>query len=169
MTRLWLADEYENCKESLSALCGLLDDLGFVVHEEKSVLEPTQDLLFLGFQLDSKSMSVRLTGEKREKFRRAARQVLERDWLSIREVAGLIGLMVAYSPAVEYGEAHTKLLEREKNEALVETRGNFDGKMKVSDRAEQDILWWLNHLEGTRKVRLDSPEVEIYTDASLEG
>ena len=164
-----VADSQVECVESLSALCGMLDSLGFVVHEKKSALEPAKQINFLGFELDSEALTVGLPQEKREKFERAALDVLDKDQLSIREVAGLVGLMVAYSPAVEYAAAHIKRLEIDKNKALEQSRGNFEGMMKISEESEVDILWWLVHLKNRRKVKLGSPDFEIFTDASLEG
>ena len=164
-----IADDREICRQGLMELATLLDSLGLVVHEGKSVLEPTQSLVFLGFRIDSIHMEISLPQEKRERFCRAAGDLLYRRKPSIREVAGLVGLMVAYAPAVEYGGAHIKWLEIDKNEALARTKGNFDASMYYSDRAETDIRWWLESLGSARKVRLDPPEVEICTDASLEG
>ena len=165
-----IANDWAGCRETLHQLCQGLDKLGMVIHLEKSVLEPTQQLTFLGFVIDSVGLTVTLTQDKKDKFVRAASQVLEKDWLTIREVAGLIGLMVAYQVAVQYGGAHLKGLEREKNEALAKERGNFDGFMRISARGRRDIDWWLLAVGAAqKKIRLETPEVEICTDASLEG
>ena len=120
-----VGDSREQCAHTAGELCRALDGLGFYVHQQKSVLEPTQDLVFLGFKLNSVEMSVTLTQDKKEKFERAARGVLAQDRLRVREVAGLVGLMTAYSPAVEYGGAHIKNLERDKNVGLKVNRGDF--------------------------------------------
>ena len=113
-------------------------------------------------------MIVALTQDKKEKFVRAAQAVLAKAEMSIREVAGLVGLMVAYSPALEYGGAHLKWLMIDKNKALKRQKGIFDARMWVSERSK-DIQWWLDHLEEARLVGLDTPSVEIRTDASMEG
>ena len=162
-----IADSEEECRQAVEALCVNLDRLGFVIHDKKSVFQPTQDLVFLGFWIDSVTMTVALTEEKRAKFTRA--DLLDKDSVSVREVAGLVGLMTAYSPAVEYGGAHIKQLELEKNQALLAHKGNFEGSMTLSAQAKCDITWWLGHLQLERKVRLDPPERKLFTDASNEG
>ena len=164
-----VADNPGTCEASLKALCGELDSLGFVIHQGKSVLEPSRKLLFLGFELDSEELSVSLTQAKKDKFERAAVQLLAKEEVPIRELAGLIGFLVAYSPAVEYGAAHFKWLEIDKNRALEQSKGNFEAQALVSDRGRSEVEWWLGHLERSRKVRLGAPEREICTDASLEG
>ena len=45
----------------------LLGNLGFVVHPEKSVFVPSQDIKYLGFILNSVTMIIRLTTEKKRK------------------------------------------------------------------------------------------------------
>ena len=72
----------------------------------------------MGFILNSKELKVYLTEDKEEKFVRAAQSVLEKRWPTIREVAGVPGLMVAYAQAFRYGEAHYKRLEIDKIQAL---------------------------------------------------
>ena len=147
-----VANSASDCREALEKLCRAFDELGFCVHVDKSTLQPTQEIFLLGFWLDSRVMTVALTREK--KFTRAARDLLAKGLSRIREVAGLIGLMVAYSPAVEYGPAHIKLLEIDKNEALVRSKGSFDQEMTLSPPARGEIDWWLQHLEKKRAVRL---------------
>ena len=165
-----VGDSWERCRETVVRLCTALDQLGFYIHLDKSVLVPTQRLTFLGFELDSKEMSVTLTQEKKDKFARAAVQLLSKQRPTVREVAGLVGLMTAYSPAVEYGGAHIKRLEQDKNLGLKLNKGNFDGKMTVSEQSVRDITWWLEHVQSAKKwVRGLAPEIEIATDASLDG
>ena len=49
-------------------------------------------------------------------------------------------------------------------------KGNFDGKMVVSHKGKEDINWWLENLRGTtRQIKWDSPDIEVGTDASLQG
>ena len=166
---LVVADSPGVCKEGLDKLSQRLDSLGLVVHQEKSVFVPSQELVFLGFRLDSRTMTVSLPEDKVEKFGRAAQDLLGDANPKIRQVAGLIGLMVAYSSAVEYGGAHMKWLEWDKNKALEREKGSFEGRMQISPRAREEIFWWLENLGRERLIRLDSPSVELRTDASLEG
>ena len=165
-----IAETEEKCLQSLHAVCDLLVQLGFVIHKEKSVLQPTHLLNFLGFQLNSEKMMVTLVQDKVDKFERAAHDLLQKDNPSIREVAGLVGLMTAYSPAFDYALGHIKDLEKDKIEALKYTKGNFDGKMLISEQGVQNIWWWLHNIRGSGKhVDIIDPDMIIFTDASEEG
>ena len=44
----------------------MLRSLGFTIHPEKSVLKPTQNLIYLGFITYSKDMTLKLTEEKKK-------------------------------------------------------------------------------------------------------
>ena len=55
----WLKSaQYDDCIENIVATLSLLDKLGFTVHPKKSILIPTQRIVFLGFVLDSLKMCV---------------------------------------------------------------------------------------------------------------
>ena len=165
-----VADTKEDCQTTLDRLAELLARLGFVIHPEKSVLTPIQSLVFLGFELDSVESKISLTREKEEKFIRAATDLLGKSSTSIREVAGLIGLMTAYSQAFTYAQSHSKQLEMEKIEALARTKGNFDAHMQISEKARLDVKWWLDNIRNSgRPVDMGEPEVTVFTDASMEG
>ena len=62
-------------------------------------------------------MHVPLTNEKK-KLTQVITEITGQGDNSIRQVAGLVGLMVAYAPAVEYTGIHFKSLERDKIKAL---------------------------------------------------
>ena len=49
----------------------LMDSLGLVVHPHKAVLIPTQVIVFLGFLLNSITMTVSLTQEKTKELKSA--------------------------------------------------------------------------------------------------
>ena len=165
-----ISDTREQCENSLTILCQTLESLGFVVHKDKSVLQPTKQLNFLGFDLDSERMIVELTKEKVEKFTRAATELLNNTYPTIREVAGLVGLMISYTPAFHYASAHIKNLEKDKIEALKLSKGNFNVKMVLSQEAVSDVNWWLKNINNSGKnIDISDPDVLIFADASQEG
>ena len=141
-----------------------------MIHEKKSVFEPTRELVFLGFVLDSKQMKVFLTEDKVTKFKRAAYDALGKELLTIREVAGLIGLMIAFAVAFDYAIAHYRALEVDKIEALARSKGDFEACMGWSVEGRLDVEWWLNHIDlSGRLINWGTPDGVLYTDASLEG
>ena len=54
----------EGCFNNVMSIAELFDRLGYVVHPEKSVLIPTQEITILGFVINSRKMSVKLITQK---------------------------------------------------------------------------------------------------------
>ena len=58
-------DTYLSCLANILEAIKLLRELGFVIHPDKSVLSPSQTIVFLGFVLSSKNMTLSLTDDKK--------------------------------------------------------------------------------------------------------
>ena len=164
-----IEDSVDRCLDTLLKLGELLRKLGFVIHPKKSVMVPMKRLLFLGYLLDSQEFRVFLTKEKEEKLVRAALDVLDKPNPKIREVAGLLGLMTAFSQAFRYAEGHSKALEMNKIAGLRLVAGNYDARMCLTEEGKQDIDWWLENVRNSGKsIRELDPEIVVYTDVSSE-
>ena len=161
------ADTYELCVHNVIDTLSLFHQLGFVIHPDKSVLIPTQRLTFLGFVLDSQSMTVALTGEQAVKVKEACQQLLQEKAITIREVAKVLGLLTSSLPGVLYGPLHYRSLEMDKTQALKSNQGNFDSIMALSGEAVADLQWWINSVEETSKpVKQRETQITMTTDAS---
>ena len=76
------------------------------------MLIPTQELEFLGFLLNSISMTIRLPPLKAAHVKLACENLLLKTKVTIRELAHVIGLLVSSLPGVQFGRLHYRLLER---------------------------------------------------------
>jgi hypothetical protein len=153
----------------------LLQLAGFLLHEGKSVHEPTQVIKYLGFIIDSRSMTIRLPEEKEARIRSALKQALEDahrgiPWI-IRRAAQLIGWLIAAIPACRYGQGHFRPLENAKKWALVDAQSDYDEENVFWSTKQQEALrWWINLPSPiSRCFRLQEFSDEFTTDASLEG
>ncbi|KAM9975615.1 hypothetical protein ACTFIW_005488 [Dictyostelium discoideum] len=79
----------EECLSNLKKTMDLLVKLGFKLNLEKSVLEPTQSITFLGLQIDSVSMKLLVPKEKKKSVIEEIRNFLKLDCCSPRKLAGL--------------------------------------------------------------------------------
>ena len=66
---LIIADSKEECAQALNCLIQLLRRSGFAIHWGK-VIDPTNRITFLGIELESISMSLRLPKDKLSYFRK---------------------------------------------------------------------------------------------------
>ena len=136
----WLTSEdYNSCVNNIAETITLLDRLGFVIHPEKSILIPTQEITFLGLIFNSANMTVKLTPERALKLKTACLENLEATTPLIRDMARLLGLMTSSFPGIMFGALHYRVLEMEKTCALKQTKRNFDRSMTLSSEAKSDI------------------------------
>jgi hypothetical protein len=117
----------------------------------------------LGFILDSIHHTIEITPEKKKKILVHLRNLKNKNSHKILGIARLIGLSVSTAPAVKYGWAHIKSLEREKCRALV--------RMQIrSTTAQSDLKWWETNIHHVfNKIRKDTYDLEVETDASRTG
>jgi hypothetical protein len=73
---LLMAESKEKAQDQASGLIYLLKCLGFVINTEKTIMEPSQSLEFLGFTINSLTRELRLPPEKIKKIRAESRKLL---------------------------------------------------------------------------------------------
>ena len=167
---LLLSDSYEQCVMNIKDTMKLIDSVGLTTHPEKSIIEPTQCIEFVGFLLNSVEMTVQLAPRKVTKLKELAIKTLKAKSVTIREFAKLIGTMVAAEPGVKYAAAYYKTLELDKDKALKVNKGNFEGDVSLSVQSKQCIHWWINNIESAYKpISMGPMNRRIETDSSLEG
>ena len=158
------------CQENVVNTVKMFEKLGFFVHREKSVFTPTQRLRYLGFIIDSKNMTVELTEDRKRKLRESCLHILEAKRIRIRQLAQVIGQIVASFPGVEFGQLYYRDLEKLKIEALRKTKGDFDGKICINQESKVELHWWKDNIDtANNKINRKSPEILITSDASLSG
>ena len=110
-----MADSYDTCFDNVRVTKQLLESVGFSINFAKSMLTPRQKMEHLGFVLDSQTMTVAVTKEKKDKLVDKCHVVLEHRSPTIRLVAELIGIIVSSFTGVEYGPLHYRALEFKKS------------------------------------------------------
>ena len=158
----------DRCIENIHATTGLMSTLGFVLNSDKSVLEPTQTITYLGNVLDSVNMRVTLPSDKKDKIQHECSKIHSCQTATIRAVAKVIGLLVSSFSAVELGKLHYRELVKCKSLALQENRGNVDAPMNISLAMKSELKWWIDNVRTqSRKIRRDNPKIVIQTDSSM--
>lgn len=158
------------CLENLKATKEILSKAGFMINEKKSVVEPSQQISFLGFVLNSTEMTVSLPNDKVEKIIKLCNEILSMEQICIRFLAEFIGVLVSSLPGVENGELYYRFLEKNRNHALKLNRGNYDKFTILDPEAKNEVNWWLCNISSAKKtIQKASPKKFLTTDASLLG
>lgn len=167
---LMCSKSVEGCVACLKDTVEILQNVGFCINVDKSVLVPTTRIEYLGNIIDSEAMTVTLPARRVEKIVNSCSSLASRNKAKIREVARVVGLLVAAIPAVELGKLHYRILERAKIVALKVEKGNFDKHMTISKEMKMELSWWISEV-GTQSRRIfrPAPSVEVFTDASDLG
>ena len=164
------SDTYHECVRNISDTLHLADDLGFTVHKAKSVVIPTQTIVFVGFVICSVTMTVRLPPEKCDDLIHLCKEILAARKITIRKFAQLIGKCVSVEPGVRYAALYYKLMEIERDEALKMHKGNFEVTLYLSEESKLCIQWWIDTITTSfRPICLPKPNRRIESDSSGLG
>lgn len=167
---LLVADTFSECEENVHDTISLMTDLGFIVHNKKSVFIPTQKITFLGNNIDSDKMIVTLPPEKVLVIVQECEVLHRKRVAKIRDVARILGLMVSSFCAVEYGPLFYRQLEMAKIQSLKVSKGDYEAIMYITAKMKAELLWWINHLPTQKRI-IDhgNASTVITTDASSAG
>lgn len=158
------------CSQQLQLVLDLFAHIGMPIKSEKTVL-PTTVLTFLGLELDSVHMLVRLPDDKLHKVRSQLQMAIRRKKMTLRELQQLIGLMNFVCAVVVPGRT---FLRRLIDLTLGLTKPHH--RKRLGKDAKLDIEAWLlfiEHFNGKSMFLADqwstSDSLQLYTDASGVG
>ena len=96
-----LGEDPARLDTQLGLLQELFQALGLVINKEKSQLTPTQEIIFLRFQISTKLMSISLPAEKIRKIAQDPNKPLGRNAVSERELAAFVRKTTAARQAIQ--------------------------------------------------------------------
>ena len=159
---LIIANSQEECAAALKCLIQLLRKLGFAIHWGK-VVDPTTRITFLGIELDSVCMSIRLPSEKLDSLRLELGEFLQRRRASKRQLQSIAGKLSWAAGVVKGGRV---FLRRIFDQINFLKRASH--KTLISPEMRNDFLWWSNFLQtfNGKSTALDKqPFYGVFTDA----
>ena len=167
---LIIGKSYEECVKNVEETRKLVQELGFIVNEQKSQIIPTQRCRFLGFIFDSLRMSIELPEDKVQRTVKLLNQFSRIRSCTIREFAAFVGTLVSCCPALKYGMIYVRPFEKERARALKANNDNFDTKMSLLGKFQEEFTWWKMHIRST-SAPMSEPmyDLEIFSDASRTG
>ena len=167
---LILGENKQKCEDSLRATLELMKDLGAVVNEEKSCFSPEQTVNYLGFCLDSRTMTVTAPPNKIRNLKKQIRTLLRRKVASARDLASILGKINAMADALFPVRVHTSHLQELKLKILGRGLG-WDQSQSITTNAIDDLTWWADNISLLNGRPINAPEASLQatTDASDYG
>ena len=166
---LLIGDSELDCVRNIKASLDIFQRLGFVIHPVKSELVPSHSVTYLGFVINSQTMTVTLTQERKEKILDTVSKLLDMGQSSIRLLAKLIGMIVASFQGVMYGALWYRNMERDKIKALGSNGGDYEASVVFF---LLKMNWWKRNIMSSYSlvdISHGEPDFVIYSDASLTG
>ena len=105
---------------------------------------------------------------KLHSLKKMARRLTDRGRTTVRELARLLGTMVAAHPAILPAPLHYRHLERAKSRALY--RGlTYETEIELDPNIKSDLTWWLNSssYHNGRPLQIIQWDLTIESDAQM--
>ena len=168
----WLvrATSHQICLQHTLTLVALCRELGWLVNQEKSELDPKQVFNFVGYQFDFREGKVKPTPEPWQTLTDKILSILSGPVCPVRQFMSLIGLLTATEKQVHLGRLHMRPIQWHlKNNWRVPE--SLEKVIPVPRSLHPHLKWWLeesNVLPGQPLHPLKHA-LQIFTDASKEG
>ena len=124
-----MGDSRKECVQTVKSSLALFKSLGFVVHPTKSVLIPSHKTIYLGFEIDSQSMTVVPPLERKRRILSTASKFLTGNSSTVRELAQFIRQVVSCFQGVKFGPLWCRYMENDKIKALKQNQGDYESKV----------------------------------------
>ena len=135
-----MAEAKEKARDNASGLI-CLQCLGFTINSEKTILEPSQHLEFLGFTVGATSMELSLPTQKIKRIRAESWQLLEAEHLTCHSLSRLIGKMNATNQVIPPAPLFYRSLQIDLASALRRGNQDYETSLALSPDSREEIIW----------------------------
>jgi hypothetical protein len=170
---LILGPSKERTRWSIQRVLQILSEFGWHVNLKKSVLEPTQDLEYLGisFHLGSQLPMLSVPPRKKSTVAHELRRLARRSQVSARLAARVAGLAVSLFPVIRLASTLTRRLHIDIREGMARApRLSWSTQIRLRQSTARDLLLLADKIVTSRPITLlPPPQLEIRSDASQTG
>jgi hypothetical protein len=99
-------------RADLKEVTDLLELLGFLISWEKSVIEPTNIMEYLGLVVNSLDLSFSLPSEKATTVNQMCLSALQIDRVSLRSLSSILGNFTWAIPSIPFAQSHYRSMQR---------------------------------------------------------
>lgn len=162
-----ISDSYDACINDQAKVISMLRYVGFQISWSK-VSAPSKVTRYLGIEVDSECMELRLPVDKIGKMLDLIAQFKAKPIVSRKDVQRLSGLLAHCATLVKGGRSYTRrLYDLEKIAAGTKTK-----RVRLTTAALEDLCWWENfgsHFNGRSTIKKEIYYLKPTSDSSLRG
>ena len=114
-----------------------------MINQEKTILEPSQNMEFVGFTVDTRRMELSLPAEKLKKIRAESRKLMGVEQVTGRTLSRLIGKMNAANQVIPPAPLFYRSLQMELSAALREEDQDYETTIMLSEDSKEELVWWV--------------------------
>ena len=158
-----------SCKKDMEQFLAICLALGVPIADDKLVW-PSTSLIYLGIEIDTINMTVRLPTDKLEKLKKLISEWQEKRKVKKIELLGLIGFLAFASKVVKPGRMFLRRLID--LSTSVKSDHHF---ITIGAEARADLHWWQTFIPEWNGVNIipsppvSSDSISLFTDASGKG
>ena len=146
-------------------IIGDLTLAGFTINAEKSILQPTQQGIWLGFLIDTKSFTLTVPECKIKDLISEMTKTVTRKTTTARKIARIAGKIISMGPAIG---PLSRLFTR-KMFKLVDVAGHWDQPTVLDAETRIEIEFWLKNINSSNGYRIKPNHAItkiVFSDAS---
>ena len=155
-------------RDHVDTVIHTLEDLGLKINYEKSDIQPSQSVEYLGYHINTEGNFpiIKTKQERVKRIKRLVRDIIKKEKVTARVLAKCAGLCISTAWTVAPGKLFLRHIYR-----LLSQKSSWDDLISINKYAMQELKWWLEAIDefNYREVKLCPIDVSLEVDASALG
>ena len=150
---------------TITVICGM----GFHINIPKSMLEPTQDFIYIGVRFLTELGLMTPPDDRIEKILKMIPILIDEDPAPAKLWLSLIGLMGSAERQIPLARLYLRPLQICLHSQFHLPADDLETRVALNGKVRAALEWWMDisHLTKGQPLGLFSPDLAIYTDASM--
>lgn len=156
-------------ESDIKLVLDLLKNLGFHVNLEKSSLTPSKVINHLGYEWNTRDLTIAVPEAKSEKIRNFANKILSTT-CTVKDLASFLGVAVSIETAFRWSPCFYRFLQLQYCQ-LIRTNVPWENTVTLNERSWHNLVWWSTCPKHLEPKSLKPPvfNTSMHCDASKTG
>ena len=138
---LVLGKSYKECKKHVRIVLKMLRQLGFIINEEKCLLDPSTKFTYLGCCWDTERWTVSLKPKRIENIRALATELFKSDDVKVRDVARFLGRTQSAVGVVPLARLRSRAIMYQFTQ-IAKQPSDYFKYYKMNEQAREQLKIW---------------------------